>query len=180
MMKMKQKLLFFSLVSLFGLSSCFAKEPKAGRATAKGTENVDSVVYASLGKSLFEILSSPQKVSCYLLKAKEEIKEEDVVIEKPFVRDTLLVEKMSKDDVAILQYLLPMDKENYQNDTIKVRSPYIPYLEFLFTKKKSEAHVLVSLSDFTWTVIYDEKRQLHWNYADKRQICRFCKQFLNK
>lgn len=159
-----------------GLSSCIAKEPKVSKEPVR----VDSVVYQNLGKSLYDILSSPQKVSCYLLEAKEEIKKEDIVIEKPFVRDTLLVEKMSKNDVAILQYLLPMDRENYQNDTIKVRSPYIPYLEFLFTKKKSEAHVLVSLSDFTWTVIYDEKRQLHWNYADKKQIRRFCKQFLNK
>lgn len=172
----KQKLFILILMSLVGLSSCIAKEPKA----SKEVMIVDSVVYHNLGKSLYDILSTPQKVSCYFLKAKENITKEDFVIERPFVRDTILVEKLSKEDVAILQYLLPMDSENYQKDTVIVRSPYLPVIEFLFTKKKAEAHILVSLSDYSWTIVYDDKIQMNWNYADKKQIIRFCKQFLKE
>lgn len=179
-MKMKQKVFLICLVGLIGLSSCMAKEPKMSKADGGEAADVDSVVYKNLGKSLYELLSSPQRVSCYFLKAKENIKAEDIVIEKPFVRDTLLVGKISKEDIAILQYLLPMDRENYQNDSVIVKSPYLPVIEFLFTKKKAEAHVLVSLSDFTWTVVYDDKIQLHCNYADKKQIRRFCNKFLKR
>lgn len=164
-------------MALIGLSSCAARGPKATRQSASKPSGIDSAVYGNLGKTLYDLLSSPQKVSCYLLMGKEHITPDDVVVEAPFVRDTLLVDKMSNEDVAVLQYLLPFDSENYKNDTIIVRSPYLPMIEFSFIKKKAEAHLLVSLSDGTWTLVYDDKIQQHWNYADKRQIARFCKRF---
>jgi len=175
-----KKIICIGLMALIGLSSCAARGPKPPRLSANKSLSIDSVVYKNLGRTLYDLLSSPQKVSCYILTAKENITPDDVVIEVPFVRNSLIIEKMSNEDVAVLQYLLPLDRENYQNDTVIVRSPYLPIIEFSFTKKKAEAHLLVSLSDGTWTLVYDDKIQQHWNYADKRQIVRFCKQFIKK
>lgn len=165
---------FFAVLLPMG---CSAKEPQPVSKSVRTVPAADSAVYHCLGKTLYELLSSPQKVSVYTVVGKETIAESDVVLEPPFVRKALVTEKMSKEDVAILQYLLPFDAENYKNDTILVRSPYLPTIEFCFTKKKQEAHLLVSLSDGTWTLVYDDKIQQHWNYADKRQVSRFCKRF---
>lgn len=165
---------FFAVLLPMG---CTAKEPQPVSKTSEPVSATDSVVYHNLGKTLYELLSAPSKVTVYSVEGKEKIENGDVVVEAPFVRKNVLVEKLGKEDVAILQYLLPFDSENYKNDTVIVRSPYLPAIEFCFTKKKQEAHLLVSLSDGSWTLVYDDKIQQHWNYADKRQIVRFCKRF---
>lgn len=171
---------FVLLLSVFLLPlSCMAKEPNTVKTSVEALSASDSLVYQELGKTLYELLSSPSNISVYSVIGKENIEKSDFVLETPFVRKDILVKKMDKGDVAILQYLLPFDRENYKNDTVIVRSPYLPTIEFCFSKKKQEAHLLVSLSDGSWTIVYDDKIPQHWNYADKRQIVRFCKRFLD-
>lgn len=174
-----KKLLIIGIFAFAGLLSCTANEPSIPREKSSRAVAQDSVVYANLGESLYNVISSPSRVSMYYLKAKETINPDDIVIESPFVKDHVVVEKMSKTDIAILQYLLPFDGENYHNDQARVRSPYLPLIDFVFVKKKVEVHMLISLSDYSWTVVYDGKVQFNWNYSDKKQIARFCKQFIN-
>ena len=65
-------------------------------------------------------------------------------------------------------------------DSVVVRSPYMPQLEFEFSKKKQVAHVLLSTSDFSWTVVYDGKKQFNYNYKDNGTIERFCEMIMKK
>lgn len=99
-------------------------------------------------------------------------------MEPHYVRDSLIA-KLSVSQINMLQFNLLSDEENYKEDSIKVRSPYVPCIEFCFEKKKKNpVHVIVSLSDFSWTIVYDDKKQGNWNYADKRLMERYCKMIL--
>ena len=88
---------------------------------------------------------------------------------------------MDDGQISILQFNLLSDDANYHQDSLKVRSPYVPYIEFCFEKKRQQpVHIIVSLSDFSWTILYDDKRQGNWNYADKRLMKRYCRMILGK
>lgn len=171
-------LIMMMTLTVTGMTSCSAKPAKGGQADPMFMP--DSAVYKSLGKSLSEILFSPTKVRVYSLKGVENVGKNDVEIEDHFVRDTLVATLDAK-QIALLQYLLLANEENYKNDSVRVRSPYLPQLEFEFVKKKDQtAHVVVSLSDRTWTVVYDDKVQFNWNYANKELVARFCDYFIKK
>lgn len=175
------KKIFLILVmslTVIGMMSCSAKAVKDNWAESMFAP--DTMVYKSLGKTLSEILFSPAKVNVYSLKSVETIGKDDVVIEDHFVRDTLIT-SMNVKQIAVLQYLLLGNKDNYQNDSIQIRAPYLPQLEFEFIKKKGlTAHVVVSVNDRTWTVLYDDKVQFNWNYAHKKLIARFCDYFIER
>ena len=171
-------LIFMMTLTVIGMTSCSAKTTRGTLTTSLFAP--DSVVYKSLGKSLSEILFSPSKVKVYSLKGVENVGESDVEIEDHFVRDTLIA-TMDANQVALLQYLLLTNEENYKNDSTQIRAPYLPQLEFEFTKKKGQvAHVVISVNDRTWTVIYDDKVQFNWNYANKRIVTRFCNYFIEQ
>lgn len=175
---MRMKCLF--LMSLLCSATSFASCNKITGKIEKCNILPDSVVYYTLGKSMSEVLFSPSKVTCYTIKGKPTLTEEDYEVEPHFVRDSL-VGKLNASEIAVLQFNLLSDKENYKEDSIKVRSPYVPCVEFCFEKKKQEAvHVVISLSDFSWTLIYDDKRQGNWNYEDKRLMERYCKKIIGE
>lgn len=175
---MKKLFLFFMAVLVITIPSCNAKTPKGGQFDPMFSP--DSIVYKSLGKTLSEILFSPTKVKVYSLKGVENVGKNDVEIEDHFVRDTLIT-TMDAKQVALLQYLLLSNEENYKNDSMQIRTPYLPQLEFEFTKKKGQtAHVVVSVNDRTWTIVYDDKVQFNWNYANKKLVIRFCNYFIEK
>ncbi len=177
MLLMKKSLILFMLLmplSLFASCSSWGRSRNCDLEIAP-----DSVIYSSLGKSLSETLFNPDKVLCYTLKGKGEVSKEDIQIEPHYVRDSLIAELPSQ-FYGILQFNLIADTANYKRDTIIVRSPYVPLLEFAFVRKKQVAHVVISLSDFTWSVVYDDKKQFNWNYEDKKMMYRFCSLFLNK
>lgn len=172
---MKNKYCLILLMALFiGMTSCNAKKNMK-----EDFVKPDSTVYKLLGKRLTEILFSPSKVYCYTLMGKDTIARNDVVIEGSFVRDSF-IEKLDDGQISILQYLLLSNEENYRNDSLVIRSPYIPILEFEFIKKKDSAHVIISLQDRTWSVVYDDKTQFNWNFANKKLIQRYCSYYLNK
>lgn len=172
---MKKHLLLLAMLipSVFCMASCgdFGKKPEIGPIQP------DSAVYAMLGKTMSEVLFNPGSVTCYTLKGKAEVDPSEFQVEPHWVRDSL-VGKLSPQMVGVLQFALVANRENYTNDSIRVKAPYVPILEFEFKKKKNVVHVLVSVSDRTWTIMYDDKRQIHFNYHDCELIDRFCEMFL--
>lgn len=172
---MKKKLLLLAL--LLPCVLCMASCGDFGRKTPKRSIEPDSTVYAMLGKTMSEVLFNPSSVTCYTLKGKKVVDPSDFQVEPHWVRDSL-VGKLSPQLVGVLQFALVANSDNYTNDSIRVKAPYVPVLEFEFKQKKNVVHVLVSVSDRTWTIMYDDKRQIHFNYHDCELIDRFCEMFL--
>ena len=174
---MKTSIMMF-LMSIMCSITSFASCNNADKKVTNSVIKPDSAVYYTLGKTMSDIMFSPSKVTCYTIKGKATVSKEDVELEPHYVRDSLIA-KLNDSQIYLLQFNLLSDVENYKEDSIKVRSPYVPCVEFCFEKKKHQPlHVIVSLSDFSWTVVYDDKRQFHWNYADKRLMERLCNMFL--
>lgn len=172
----------FAFLPVFAFGSCTAEVAKK----ETKTENVgetwltpDSASYSQLGKNLSSILFSPTKVQCYHLVYNDSITGNDVQVERNIARASLIA-TLDKSQIALLQFTLFKPAESYQQDSIAVRAPYDPQLEFVFTKKKEEAHVIVSPNDMTWTVIYDDKRQFNYNFANKETLLRFFELFNKK
>ena len=180
--RMKQRIIILIGVAIcYGLTACALGPKKAKMEKPLCAEWLmpDSLAYHKLGKRLASILFAPQSVRCFHLIGKEKIEDGEIQIEENFVRDTLL-SSFRPNEIAVLQYALLKPAKSYETDSIKVMSPYIPVLEFEFSKKNEKAHVVISLSDMTWTVYYDDKRQFHYNYANEELIYEFCKFYIRK
>lgn len=165
------------LVLMFSGAICMASCGDLGRKSPIKGIQLDSSVCAMLGRTMSDVLFNPGSVTCYTLKGKTEVARSDFQVEPHWVRDSL-VGKLSPQLYGILQFALVANSENYTNDSIRIKAPYIPILEFEFQKKKTVVHVLVSTSDHTWTIMYNDKRQIHFNYHDCELIDRFCEMFL--
>jgi len=174
-----RKLTLFTLLmfTIVGIASCTAKGIK--KKSDRNMITPDTTVYQTLGKSLSEVLLSPTKVNVYSLKLKDRVGKEDVEVEDHVVRDTLIT-TLTADEIAILQFILIADGDSYKNDSIIVRSPYVPVIEFEFVKKKVTAQVIISLSDRTWTIWYDDRKEFNYNYAYKEGVKRFCSKLLEQ
>lgn len=170
---MKQFLYLLTVVLLCSFSSCAnAQNRKSEPTFIPSCVAPDSSVYQILGRSLSDVLFNPKKVTVYHLKGKETVAAKDFEVEPHYVRDSLVC-CLSRPVWTILQYNVLANASNYQNDSIPVRSPYVPEYEIVFTKGKNVAHVVVSLSDFSWSVVYDDKKQFNFNYADKPSMQRW-------
>ena len=172
---MIKKLLLLAI--LFPSMLCLAFGGEFGKKPSLRSFQPDSTVQAILGETVSEVLFNPNRVTCYTLKGKSEVEPGDFEVESHWVRDEL-VGRLSPQMIGVLQFALVANKENYKHDSIIIRAPYIPVLEFEFQKKKNIVHVLISLSDHTWTIIYDGERQLSYNYHDCELIERFCNLFV--
>ncbi len=171
---MKKNIFIYSLLILgMGFIACHAKGGKQVRQTCP----TDSLIYKELGKSLTEVLFSPSRVRCFSVKNVASPQADDLAFDPNFVRDTLIM-KLSGQEQAILQYILLSNTDNYHIDNPKVRSPYFPNLAFEFKKGKRIAYVLISTSDYSWSVYYDDKVQFNYNYTDRNIIERFCNYYL--
>ncbi len=177
--RMKKSLL--TLVMLLPTLLCMASCDLSGRKkpTLIPNPGPGAAVYAVLGKTMTDVLFNPQRVNVWTLKPKSAPDSLDFQVEPHWVRDSL-VGYLSPQMTGVLQFALIGNPASYRHDSIRVRSPYFPAIEFEFTQKKHTVHVIVSLANCTWTVIYDDKRQFNFNYADKELILRFCQQYLNK
>lgn len=158
---------------------CTALSPSRAKKIPLNKALPDSLVSVHLGTTLAEILLNSSSVTLYSVKGKEETDKNDFVLEPHYVRDSL-IGVLSSDAAAVLEFLLISDENNYSIDTVMVRSPYMPQLEFEFARKRKVAHVLLSTTDFSWTVIYDGKKQFNYNYTDHAAIERFCEMILKK
>lgn len=139
----------------------------------------DSLISSQLGTTLTDILLNPSTITLYSIKGKEETSKDDLVLEPHYVRDSL-IGVLSSDLAAVFEFILISDASNYETDTVMVKSPYMPQYEFELVKKKQSAHVLLSTSDFSWTVVYDGKKQFNFNYKDNGAIERFCEMIMKK
>lgn len=174
-MKLRVTIATIMLCTLLSIASC-AKTPKKA---PKLKFQPDSTICATLGNSITETLFNPSKVTCYNVKGKNTVTDDDFEITPHCVRDSMVC-KLKSDDIAILQFILLSDPKNYEVDSIMVRSPYVPEMEFCFNKNKMQVHVLISFSDFSWTIIADGKNQGNWNYKDRDMISRFRNLMLKK
>lgn len=169
---------YLTLLLLLSIISNHALAGERGPLTRTKTIT-DSLIISHLSKSVAEIVSMPDRVICYTIANKDSILPSDIVLQTQFVKDSA-ISVLTKKEINILQYLLVEDIESYKNDSTIIRSPYLPEIGFDFIKKNSTVHVLISLVDYSWTVIYDEKEFLHFNFANKEIFTKFCKQLLNK
>lgn len=171
---MKKNIVFILLaLSGMGLFACHAK----GVQETASPFIPDSTVYKILGKSLSEILFNPSRVRCYAVKNVAQPRKEELAFDQNFVCDTL-ISKLTKEETAILHFLLLSSPDNYHESAAKVRSPYFPNLAFEFKKNRRVAYVLVSLSDFSWSIYYDDKIQFNYNYTNADVIARFCNYYI--
>ena len=175
----------FAILPMLAFASCASEDAQkdSKENKAKKTETTwltpDSVSYSQLGKNLTNILLSPNKVECYQLLYNDSITANEVQVERNIMRGPL-VATLDKAQIALLQFALIKPAESYQEDSLAIRAPYDPVLEFVFTKKKEQAQVIVSPNNLTWTVIYDDKRQFNFNFANKETLLRFFALFLKK
>lgn len=140
----------------------------------------DTVIHKQLGQNLTDIFFYPNSVRCYYISYKDSVKNCDKQVIKSYVRDSLFID-LNKSQIATLQFILPSNFYNYSNDTIKVQSPYIPCLEFEFSKKGNKpASILVSTSDHSWQIVQNGIVHSTHNYVESRSIERFCQYFINK
>lgn len=178
---MKQRLIILIGVALcFGLTACAwgPKKAKTEKPICAEWLMPEHFVVEKLGNRLASVLFAPQSVRCYSLVGKEKVEEGDIEIEPNFVQEELLA-TLRPNEIVVLQYALLKPANSYENDSIVVMSPYIPAIEFEFRRKNEKANVVISLSDMTWTVIFDGKAQFNYNYANKDLISQFCKFYIN-
>lgn len=171
-MKKSLFLVLFMLATFSSFASCCPPASQKQEPFKAVCVYPDSVVYASLGRTLSDVLFNPSKVTLYKLRGKETVAKNDYEVEPHYVRDTL-IGRVRREVWTIFQFNVLANNVNYQNDSIPVRSPYVPEYELEFVRGKSVAHVIFSPSDYTWSVIYDDKKQFNWNYSDKESMSRF-------
>ena len=129
-MRMSLLLLWSMLCSVTSFASCNGAKEKGGKYEVRP----DSGVYYMLGKTMSDIMFSPTKVTCYTILGKSKVSKEDYELEPHYVRDSLIA-KLTSNQITLLQFNLLSDEENYKEDSIKVKSPYVPCIEICFEKK---------------------------------------------
>lgn len=174
---MKFKMLALAVVLLSAITSCSGKDNKVSKNLYPEWILPDSAAYDILGKTLTNILFAPKYVKCYAIEWQDSVNGSQI---EPHFMSGQLIKKLSKEEVAVIQYSLLSNSNNYVSDSIVVMSPYVPCLNFEFTgKKKEKANIVVSLSDFTWTIIFDDKKQFNFNYHSQ-DFERLCKYYLTQ
>lgn len=177
------------IVQLMCCTCLFACKPSTDSSTKQAASpapicgewiHPDKHAYEVLGRRLADVLINAKTINVYSLSPKETINSDDYEIDSHFVRTSNLG-SLTKDQATVLKYNLISNGANYHKDsTFIVMSPYCPIIEFEFIKKKETAHVIISLSDFSWSIKYDDKIQFRYNYAGGTFIRRFCEYFLKK
>ena len=170
-MKYRFIILLSSLLILYPSCIGKGKEPKKSMITSKIWANPnDSIIY-HLGDTLTDLLFNPQKVVCYSVEPQDSVSTDQL---EPYFKRGESIRKLSKEEIAIMQFSLFSDPDNYVNDTLVVMSPYIPRLDFEFTGRKGKkANIIISLSDFSWSVLFDGKKQFRFNNHSK-DMMRLC------
>lgn len=186
---MKRHRLFFILIASMLWMNCFAacnssakkvNKAKVGTVVCNDWIHPDKVAYQELGQKLTDILINAKTINVYTLVPKEKINSDDYEVDANFVRDSLLC-KLTKEQATVLAYNLISNGANYHKDSsLIVMSPYYPILEFEYVKKKETAHVIISPSNYSWSIKYDDKILFRYNYASGAFIKRFCEYFINK
>lgn len=169
-----------SLSACSSFPGCNTPKTKSKQPVCNDWIHPDQVAYNTLGRSLTDVLINAKTIKVYSLTPKEQLNPDDYEVDAHFVRDSLLG-TLTKEQATVLAYNLISNGANYHKDSsLIVMSPYYPVIEFEFTKKKNVAHIIISLSDYTWAVKYDDKIQFKYNYVSGTFVKRFCEYFLNE
>lgn len=140
----------------------------------------DSAVVKKIGNDLGNVLFAPDSVRCYGIAYKGNIdRRKDREVVDGYVRDEFIA-TLNQSQTAVLQFLLLSNVKNYETDSIKVQSPYMPHLEFAMHKDTTEVSVVVSNLDQSWQIVKGGKLQSSGNYVDSKAIERFCNYFIEK
>lgn len=158
-----------TLFSVLLLNSCSGM---AENNTADIKITPDSLITKIVGDTVADVLFSPKSVSLYLAENRKSTNEKEVEIADGFVRDSL-VTKLKAEDLCILQFVLLSDTLNYKKDSVQIKSPYMPFYEFVFVKKKENVQVLISLSNNYWEIKRNNKTVCKYNFACKSQLERY-------
>lgn len=158
---------------LFTFSSCTAY---CKQSFSEVDNPPDSTIIKILGDTISDVIFNAKKVSVYKLQ-----KVFDTVAVKlgdceDFARDSFLT-VLKPETFGILDFVLLSDTANYKTDSMLVRTQYYPLLEFEFQKKKEIVKIRISTTDYSWSIIKDNKRRYRFNYKDQYAINRFCKTF---
>lgn len=140
----------------------------------------DSIAMSNLGVTVADILLNSTKVKVYALSPKQKITPDDIEVQPHYVIDTLLATLTSAQATA-LRYSLIGCGANYFNDTTNIpRVPFLPSIAYEFSSKRGTAYLFVSLTNYTWGIVYEGKTLFVYNYADGLFVNRFCEYFLSK
>lgn len=157
------------------LSACAKtkQSPKNGKKTemiGAAILRYDEDDIKRLGKTAAEVIYSPDRITVYSLEPFDSIAPEGAVEVIPHYTRGVEAGRLHRDYADVLTFLLYSRQESYQNDTVKVRSPRIPYLELVYQKKKAQVSVIISKLDNTWSVKSDGKVQFVWNFQNQPLI----------
>ncbi len=96
------------------------------------------------------------------------------IVEPDFVIDSL-IHKLSKEQIATLNFILIGDTANYSLDkSIIPMVPHRPKYAFKFKAKNENAIVWYCPDDFTWGIRYDGRDIFNYNVHSPYLITRFC------
>ena len=163
----------------FGIISCANTKNCTNKQFASWLAPDSTICNKLAEKNLIETLFMPDDVKCYILIHKDSISKDELSFVEGYARDSLMAEFGIK-ETTVLQYILLSNPFSYSIDSLKIEAPYLPILEFAFSRKDSlSASVVISTSDQSWTVFYNGKKQFNYNYADRKIVERFCKYYIN-
>lgn len=123
-----------------------------------------------LGETAARVIFSPDRITVYSLEPFDSVAPAGAVEVIPHYTRGVDAGRLDSDYADVLTFLLYSRPESYQSDSIKVRSPRIPYLELVYRKKKEEVSVIFSKLDNTWSVKSDGKVQFVWNFQNPALI----------
>lgn len=158
------------LVMLCTGCGCF----KSVKPTADSAEWMlsDSVVVNRLGREIFDIIFFPDSVNGYGVAYNDTLAGTNYQIFDRYIRITAPM-RLDAVQTGVVQFLLPANADNYCDDTLKVQSPYIPVMEFAFSKKgSSPASIIISPSNFSWQIVQNGKVISSYTYNDAESINR--------
>ena len=155
------------------VSSCNAK---CKHAQEKIFNPPDSVIVKTLGDTITDVIFNAKKVSVYKLAKVFDSTAVKLGDCEDFARDSFLTD-LSPATYAVMDFILLSDTVNYKTDSMLVRTQYYPSLEFEFQKKKEIVKIRISIPDYSWSIIHNNKRRFNFNYKDQYAIQRFCNTF---
>lgn len=131
----------------------------------------DSLIIATLGDEVCDILFAPDKVEVFTLEPKSKVEDGEYETEPHFIRKTY-VGNLDKKFVGAIQFILLSNDPCYTSDSTIAQTFYLPMIEFEYKKKKRCASVVISPNDGSWTVVSEGKRILNYNYKNPDLISR--------
>lgn len=152
------------------------QSPKNGKKTemiGSSLLRYDEEDIRRLGKIAAEVIYSPDRITVYSLEPFDSVAPEGAVEVIPHYTRGVEAGRLDRGYADVLTFLLYSNPESYGNDSVKVRSPRVPYLELVYQKKKAQVSVILSKLDNTWSVKSDGKVQFVWNFQNPDLIHRW-------